>query len=487
MVIAAVCCFDHYNHLLRKMLVTGIWEDFLKIVKNDVGSRVVETWFKSITLCKWDQPSKTVYLRAPNVFVRDWVKDNYTFMIQTHLGRLLHVTDPHLVFLEQEAFDTANEIGARAMTVVPSSVIKKESKKVLAAPSLSLIPASLIKSDDRSNGIYSFNNFVVGPSNSLAYAAAHAITEKPGDLYNPLFIYGRSGLGKTHLLHSIGNGLRENNKKAVVLYQTTDKFVNEFINAIRFNKVHNFNAKYKQVDALLIDDVQFISNKEQTQEAFFHIFNVLYESRKQIVLSSDTVPQQIQGLAERLQSRLGGGLVADIHTPSLETKIAIIKKKAELSNNGFLMDEVAQFIAKTTVSNIRELEGALIRVTAFAALTQQAITLELAKQVLLSVIEPAEKESVDFHDVLRCMQNYYPCTLDQLCSKSRNKQLSFVRQVAMFLFKTVANKSLREIGEYLGGRDHSTVMHAVNKIKQYAATQEDFHQILKKIEHESFR
>jgi chromosomal replication initiator protein len=286
-------------------------------------------------------------------------------------------------------------------------------------------------------------------------------------------------------LHSIGNSLRENNKKAVVLYQTTDRFVNEFINAIRFNKVYNFNEKYKKVDALLIDDVQFISNKEQTQEAFFHIFNVLYESRKQIVLSSDTVPQHIEGLAERLQSRLGGGLVADIHAPTLETKIAIIKKKAELSNSS-LLDEVAQFIAKTTVSNIRELEGALIRVMAFASLMHQEVTLELAKKVLLNTDAP-EKDLVDFSDVIKGMQQFYPCTLEQLCSKSRNQQLSFIRQVAMFLFKTVANKSLREIGEYLGGRDHSTVMHAVNKIKQYADNQEDFYQILKKIEHESFR
>lgn len=458
------------------MLVTGIWEDFLKIVKNEVGSRVVETWFKSITLCKWDVQSKTVYLKAPNVFVRDWVKDNYTFMIQTHLGRLLNVTDPHLVFVEQEA-----DIYSSIVTQEP----KPQTKNELIIPAKSLVSSPFNKTVERGSRLYSFNTFVVGPSNSLAYAAAHAVTEKPGCLYNPLFIYGRSGLGKTHLLHSIENSLRENNKKAVVLYQTTDRFVNEFINAIRFNKVHAFHAKYKQVDALLIDDVQFISHKEQTQEAFFHIFNVLYEMRKQIVLSSDTVPQQIQGLAERLQSRLGGGLVADIHVPSLETKVAIIKKKAELSN-AFLLDEVAHFIAQTTVSNIRELEGALIRVMAFASLTQQEVTLDLAKKVLLSNVEP-EKETVDFDDVFKSMQHYYPCTLEQLCSKNRNKHITFVRQVAMFLFKTVANKSLREIGEYLGGRDHSTVMHAINKIKLCAQNQDDLRQVLQKIEHESFR
>ncbi|HSW74117.1 MAG TPA: chromosomal replication initiator protein DnaA, partial [Candidatus Limnocylindria bacterium] len=258
-----------------------------------------------------------------------------------------------------------------------------------------------------------------------------------------------------------------------------------FINAIRFNKMHKFQAKYKNVDALLIDDVQFISNKEQTQEAFFHIFNILHESHKQIVLSSDTIPQNIKGLAERLRSRLAWGLVADIQQPSLETKIAIVKKKAELSNEP-IDDEVCHFIAMRTVSNIRELEGALIRVIAFASLTKQPISLELAKRVLVRAPEEHVAHA-DFETVMHCVNKYYSYKIDELRSKSRSKEISFARQVAMFLMKKVTNKSLRDIGDFLGGRDHSTVMHAINRVEQHAQNHVEFDQQLKRMEQEVLR
>jgi chromosomal replication initiator protein len=446
-------------------VVAGIWEQFLTIVKEEHGSRVVETWFKAVAFNRWDALHKMVYLQAPNVFVKDWIQRNYSVMIQNHLGRLLNVD-------------------SLSLTIVDGTPAKQEvvSSSDMIVPAVSL--PTVRKDKNETLRTYSFDTFVVGPSNSLAYAAAHAITEQPGQLYNPLFIYGGCGLGKTHLLHSIGNGIKARNKSSVVLYQTTDRFVNEFINAIRFNKVHTFQAKYKHVDVLLIDDVQFISHKEQTQEIFFHIFNILYESHKQIVFSSDTVPQDIQGLAERLRSRMAWGLVADIQQPSLETKIVIIKRKAEMSNE-LIGDDVAHFIASCTVANIRELEGALIRVMAFAALTKQPITLELAKRVLARFVDAAINTNGDFGAVIKSVNKHYRYTLDDLRSKNRNQELTFARQVAMFLMKKVTNKSLRDIGDYLGGRDHSTVMHAIAKIEQHMQDNGDFAGQVKKMEQDA--
>lgn len=460
----------------------GIWEEFLTIVREEVGSRVVETWFKAVSLYQWDAVHKVVYLQAPNQFVRDWIQTNYLSIIQFHLGRLLHVDSPKVVLMSnaQEGVPLPTQsVPVTDIMVMPAQP---------CASSHALVPAASSYDSATINSSYTFDTFVVGPSNSLAYAAAHAVTEKPGRLYNPLFLYGGSGLGKTHLLHSIGNEIKVKNPQAQVLYQSTDRFVTEFIHAIRFDKMHKFQAKYKDIDVLLIDDVQFISNKEQTQEAFFHIFNALYESHKQIVFSSDTFPQNIDGLAERLRSRLAWGLVADIHMPLLETKIAIIKKKAEMSHEQ-LSDEVVYYIAARDCMNIRELEGALVRVIACASLTKQSITLELAQKVLGDTFKPAHVASpaADFERVVKCVRKYYSYDLPELRSKSRNKDISFARQITMFLMKRVTDKSLRDIGEYLGGRDHSTVMHAIDRIEQQLELRHEFKAHLKRMEQEIIR
>lgn len=455
----------------------GIWDQFLKILKEEAGSRVVETWFKAVSLQQWDSLQNTVYLEAPNNFVKEWIVGNYVELVRLHLGRLLNVNNVKVVFLDAS--------------------LKNEEKKTVSSEGsdIDLVPALLDRSGKRAllkqmqsknrgsfNVSYQFDTFVVGPSNSLASAAARAITEKPGYLYNPLFIYGGSGLGKTHLLHAIGNGIRERDPQASVLYQTADRFVTEFINAIRFDRIHRFQSKYQTVDVLLVDDIQFISNKEQTQEAFFHIFNSLYDSHKQIVFSSDTYPQNIAGIAERLRSRLAWGLVTDIHTPSLETKVAILKRKAELHGE-FLDDDVAHFIASRVESNIRELEGALIRVLAFASLTQQSVTLELANRVLLRV-QGQDTSGADFNRVVRCVAKHYSYSLRDLRSKKRSKDLSFARQLAMFLMKRTTDKSLRDIGDFLGGRDHSTVMHALGKLERYLEENPNFSEKVKRMERE---
>jgi len=450
-----------------------IWEDFLKIVREELGSRVVETWFKAVSMTKWDAIEKVIYLQTPNAFVCNWLEKNYRPIFQTHLGRLLNVADPKVVFLTTSQKSDNSHLVTNALTQVIVHEQKKSSIKTyrpahvipFGSKKSELVGQQLAEQYGHINKKYVFDSFVVGPTNSLAYAAACAVAQKPGDLYNPLFIYGGSGLGKTHLLHAIGNAIQAHNKKALVLYQTADRFVQEFINAIRFDKIDKFQKKYQMVDVLLIDDIQFISNKDTTQEAFFHIFNSLYDARKQLVFSSDTFPQNINGIAERLRSRLASGMIADIHQPCVEVKMAILKGKAEESGQ-ILTDDVAHFLASHVTSNIRELEGALIRVIAFAQLTQETITLALVKKVFLHD-ECATKETVDFKAVIKAISKHFPYSLEELRSENRNKELAFARQVTMYVMKKNTERSLREIGAYLGDRNHTTVKHAISKIEQY--------------------
>lgn len=455
-----------------------LWQEFLSIIKEEAGTRVVDTWFKAVSLIRWDPTGSAAYLEVPNIFIRDWIQSHYMPLIGTHLARLLHVQEIHALLVVRGA-----QAAQESKEIVHEIVVKQEEVAIVSEPKhqtqVAKAPTHRIQPGIRAT--HTFQTFVVGPNNSLAYAAAQAVTQKPGVLYNPLFIYGGSGLGKTHLLHAIGNGIKQADEKASILYQTADRFVNEFINAIRFDRVHVFKEKYRAVDVLLIDDIQFISNKEQTQEAFFHIFNTLYDLHKQIVFTSDVIPQNIVGLAERLRSRLSWGLVSDIQAPSLETKIAIVRKKAEQSHESF-PDEVASFIASMDVSNIRELEGLLIRVLAFASLTGQPITLGLAQNVL-GIQNPTPKsQSIDFEAIIRCLCRHFAYTLDDLRSKNRSKELSFVRHVAMFLMKKFTERSLRDIGVFLGGRDHSTVMHALEKIEESIKTDSIIREQIEKIE-----
>lgn len=462
--------------------MTDIWGSCLHIIKDDVGSRVVETWFKAVEMMRWDSAERIVYLRAPNAFVRDWICNNYTTLLQTHLCRLLHVPQLKVMVVTQQKQESTQIQVDSSLNLVPAVMEKTVPEP--QTPAIRAVDGTTVQPVARMNGhmnrFYSFDTFIVGPSNSLSYAAAHAITEKPGSLYNPLFIYGRSGLGKTHLLHAIGNEIKIKHSSAVVLYQPADRFVSEFIHAIRFDKVHKFQAKYQSVDVLLIDDIQFISNKEQTQEAFFHIFNTLYNAHKQIVFSSDTVPHDMSGIAERLRSRLACGLVTDIHMPRLETKIAIVKKKAELSNID-LPDTIAHFIASCAVSNIRELEGALIRVLAFSSLANQPITLELVQRVL-SYVEQDKTKTIDLEQIAKGLFSYYPYDLNLMKSKNRSKEVALARHILMYFAKKMTDKSLRDIGMILGGRSHATVMHGIAKVEEQIQADSFFKQHIESIE-----
>ncbi len=458
-------------------MVNGIWQEFLKIAQQEVGSQMVETWLKAVSLQRWDSREKIVYLMTPNTFVKDWLRIHYVSLFEQHLRRLFNVESVKIIFVD-----------ANAAPEKPATSVNPEKNQELVLSDMVYTPAKLVPRSAEKTGVsrriegrslghinsnYTFDTFVVGPSNQLAYTAACAVTETPGSIYNPLFMYGGSGLGKTHLLHAIGNEIKVKNKRATVLYQPADRFVNEFINAIRFDKAHQFQSKYKDVDVLLIDDVQFIANKDQTQEAFFHIFNTLYDAHKQIVFSSDTYPQNMNGIAERLRSRLEWGLVADIQLPTLETKMAILKKKAALSSIE-LIDEVAHFLASRAVTNVRALEGSLVHVMAVASLTSQPITIELAKKILVRSNHTVPQGLPELDRIVKHVCDHYALNITDLRSHNRAKELSLARQVAMYLMKKMTNKSLHEIGFFLGRKDHSTVIHAIDKVQNVIKQSPDF-------------
>lgn len=474
---------------MKDGMIAVIWNQFLALAREELGSRVIETWFKAITLQRWDPINKTVSIFVPNDFIRSWVEDHYKQLLYVHLARLFNVDNVVIVFTHNDL--EAEAIVSEVATIQPAAkIIPAQGLSARKLPLIKTVPDQKAKFTAALNPNYVFENFVVAQSNSLAYAAAYAVTEKPGQIYNPLFIYGRSGLGKTHLLHAIANKVRKQNNHAAIMYQSADRFVQEFINAIRFDTTHTFQTKYQAADILLIDDIQFIAHKEQTQEAFFQIFNLLYDAQKQIVFSSDTFPQNMDGIAERLRSRLAWGLVTDVYMPSVETKVAILTKKAT-QHNVVLGDDVADFIASHVTSNIRELEGALIRVFAFASLTQQAVTVELAENVLFRTMHAdprtREHDGADVERILQCVQKYYKFNLKELRLKNRNKELVFARQLFMFLMNKYAHKSLRDIGAYLGSINHATVKHGVCKIAEYAKENKDFNIQLKRIEQELYQ
>lgn len=456
-----------------------IWRDFLKIAEAELGIRAVETWIKAVAFFRYDTAMNKVYLKAPNTFVKDWVVTHYSDLFDLHLKKLLKIDYLTIHFFVGE--ETSESVLIDPVVVAPNNpvVIQKKTRAVQYAPAKKIDSNQVVS---QLNSQYNFDSFVVGSNNSFAYAACRAVVDKLGRLYNPLLLYGPSGLGKTHLLHSIGNDVLARNPNAIVLYQTTDRFINEFINAIRFNHMQTFNAKYKKIDVLLIDDIQFMANKDQTQEAFFHIFNTLYDSNKQIVFSSDVLPRDLGGLADRLKSRLEWGLVADLQVPQLETKIAILKRKA-FAQNEMLSDEAANLIARRAITNVRELEGSLIRVLAFASLTNQPVTVDLIGKVL-GHEQQVHSVIIEFDAVTKAVQKHFFYGLTELRSKNRTKDISLARQVTMYLMKQVTHKSLREIGEFLNRKDHTTIAHAIQRIDDLRKIDRDLDSRLLKLERE---
>ncbi len=326
------------------------------------------------------------------------------------------------------------------------------------------------------NPKYVFDSFVVGASNQFAHAAARAVADSPSHSYNPLFLYGGVGLGKTHLLHAIGHQLHERHPRLRVLYLAAEQFVNDLISSLRFNRMPDFRARYRNIDVFLVDDIQFLANKERTQEEFFHTFNTLYTAQRQIILSSDSSPREIPTLEERLRSRFEWGLIADIQPPDLETKVAILRRKAD-NEKVSLPDDVALFIARQVKSNIRELEGLLNRVLAFSSLTAQPLSLDLAKETLKDILPPEDRR-LSAAEIIKFVARHYGLKVSEIKSRNNSKQIAFPRQVAMYLCKRLTDLSYPEIGKQFNDKHHSTVMYSVDKIEQLRATDRDFDQTL---------
>lgn len=444
----------------------ALWQDLLLMLTEEVGSRVVETWFKAISFSRWDADTNTAYVSAPNAFVRDWVSSQYTALLKTHLSRLLNA-NVSLAFIDESK----------------TAVQRVEKEK----------PARTMPATQEQQGKYHisprfvFDSYIVGEHNAVAVAAAQAVAEKPGSLYNPFFITGGSGLGKTHLLQAIGNQIKQAHPRAKIVYQSGDRFVHEFVNAIRFDKIKNFEERYKDVDVLLIDDIQLLSHKEQTQEAFFHIFTTLYEKGKQIIFASDVLPNQIEGLSERLKSRLNGSLIADIQPPSTATKVAIIQKKAFLQQTP-IREDVASFIASRSSSNVRELEGLLIRVLAFAALTHQVLTVDIAHKVLArTTLEIQQQARRDMPQIASVVAKCCSTSITDLRSTKRQKDLVDARHIAMYFMKKYTQHSLRDIAAYWCRKDHTTVIHAISKIEKARLLDKVLDQKIVAIERELLR
>lgn len=426
----------------------AIWDELLTHLRSQLSERDFNTWFSQVRPVGIQQGAFVIGVTG--TFARDWIRDN--FMPQIEAG------------LKQLGAETP-KVG---LQVLPLEEARQQD--IFSLPEDD-VPKPEVQSRARLNAKYRFESFVVGSNNNLAHAAAQAISERPGQTYNPLFLYGEAGLGKTHLMHAVGHAVAERYPSLAIEYVTTETFTNDLINAIRSKDTNSFRDRYRSVDVLLVDDVQFIAGKEQTQEEFFHTFNSLYEAGKQIILSSDRPPKNIPTLENRLRSRFEWGLITDIQPPEFETRVAILEQNAQFRKVS-LPTDVAEYIARRATSNIRELEGALVRVIVFASMNGSAITVETAAEALSDVFEKTETV-LTMDEILRTIGQAFSIDVRELRSKGRRQELVIPRQLAMYLIRELTSHSFPEIGQFFSGRDHSTVMYSINKIAQQLQEDDD--------------
>jgi chromosomal replication initiator protein len=431
-----------------------VWRAALGELQVSLSPANYETWLRDTVLV--DVDDNRFKIAVPNGFAKDWLETRYRSLISQTLARIVgySVQVEFLVKPSAETPGAGATNGIHAPTAA-SAPVRLEATRVGAPEGAST----------NLNPRYTFANFIVGSANRLAHAASLSVAERPGHAYNPLFLYGGVGLGKTHLMHAVGNAVMARFPRKRVVYATSEKFTNEFITSIQQGKIDDFRARYRRIDLLLIDDIQFIADKERTQEEFFHTFNAIHEDGKQIVLSSDRPPKAILTLEERLRSRFEWGLIADLTAPDLETRIAILRAKAE-EQAVPVSSDVLEFIARKVVSNIRELEGALNRIVAYASMGAVPITIELAQAVLSNVLYNPKKRQVTPERITRAVSDYYGVQIDALKGQKRDRAIVVPRQIAMFLMREETDVSLLRIGAELGGRDHSTVLHACDKINR---------------------
>ena len=423
-----------------------LWEQTLNVLKNEMSEVSFNTWMKSCNPISISED--TIKISVPNSFTRDILNNRYKDLVANSIQGIYS----KLYKLE---FLISSEVALEE---------KNKAIKIKGSPLNEEISNTL-------NPKYTFDSFVIGNSNRFAHAASLAVAEAPAKAYNPLFIYGGVGLGKTHLMHAIGHYILENNPNAKVEYVSSEKFTNELINAIKHDKNEEFRNKYRHVDVLLIDDIQFIAGKEGTQEEFFHTFNALHDANKQIILSSDRPPKEIPTLEDRLRSRFEWGLIADIQVPDFETRMAILKKKADLERLN-VPNEVMVYVATKIKSNIRELEGALIRIVAYSSLTNREVSVDLASEALKDIISKKQGKSITIESIQDIVSSYFNLRVEDFKSQRRTRNVAYPRQIAMYLSRKLTDMSLPKIGEEFGGRDHTTVIHAYEKISENLKTDE---------------
>jgi chromosomal replication initiator protein len=435
----------------------NLWDEILARIETKVNRHSFYTWFKPTSFVQEDGAALTV--RVPNSLFREWLTKHYSGVIAESMAELGRA-EVTVLFVS----DGASDQTSIALGPEEAAALQMASPQVPLTTNAGLNPR------------YTFDTFIVGSSNQFAHAASRAVAEAPSRSYNPLFIYGGVGLGKTHLMHAIGHYVLQHDRTLRLTYISSERFMNEMINAVRYDRVIDFRERYRSVDVLLVDDIQFLAGKEGTQTEFFHTFNALYDSQKQIVLSSDCPPHEIPALEERLRSRFEWGLIADIQSPDLETKVAILKKKAEAEAVP-LSDDVAIYIAGRIKSNIRELEGSLIRLVAYASLTGQEISLSLAQEVLRNILDHEER-AVTIEMIQKHVADYYNLKLADLKSRNNSKSVAMPRQIAMYLCKSLTHASLPEIGRSFGGKHHSTVIHSIRKVETLRKKDSDFNNLM---------
>ena len=439
-----------------------VWNSILSEAQKRVRKQQFDTWFSNIDFVELED--RKLHLRVPNSFFRDWIQNHYAGVIEDSAKTVTGNGVEIQFSLSQHDTDTADD------STVPAQPRREEwvPAQVSTPPFSRDLPSPQPDSGMCLHSGYVFENFVVGPCNNLAHAAALAVAEAPSQAYNPLFMHGSVGLGKTHLVQAIAHALLQKNPRPKILYMSCEDFMNQFISAVRHGNIESFRFHYRHVDVLLIDDIHFLGKGDRTQEEFFHTFNALYNAQKQIVITSDSPPKEIPAIEERLISRFKWGMVTKLAQPSYETRVAIIQKKAQLKGRTF-PEDVVHYIAEHIACNIREIEGAIIKIIGYASLMNKSIDMLLARDALADTID-RERITVSIEDAQNAVVKHFKIKLSDLQSKKRSKAVSYPRQVCMYLARKLTDYSLEEIGGYFGGRDHTTVMHACEKIKNLLVT-----------------
>ncbi|MBI4363475.1 MAG: chromosomal replication initiator protein DnaA [Candidatus Doudnabacteria bacterium] len=419
-----------------------LWQAILGNLELTLSKANFTTWFKNTSVI--ERSDTGIVIGVPNAFTKEWLQNKY----HQDILKALKTIAPEIKEVKYQIVSPVfiQPQGAASREITRSSVKKPENSQNL-------------------NPKYTFTTFIVGSHNQLAHAASVAVSKKPGTAYNPLFIYGGVGLGKTHLMQAVGNDVFRRTPDAKILYVTSERFTNEFVSALSQGKADSFKTLYRNVDVLLVDDIQFLAGREGTQEEFFHTFNALHQNNKQVVMTSDRLPKEIPAIEERLVSRFEWGMIADIQAPDLETRLAILKTKAKEKNYN-IEQEILQFIAETIQSNIRELEGALNRLMVYCQLNNTRPTIDQVKSILVNVITPPKKRGVSAKKIIEVVADFYNVTIEDLLKQSRKKEYVHPRQIAMFIIRKELETSLPSIGEFFGGRDHTTVIHAIDKIER---------------------